>query len=128
VWGGWHTSLPRVSALVRWKADAGPGAVRPQRGRLLARSSYHTHHPPSPSRRPCRSYNFEDSQSTVGSQFMNDIQGYAAIRPVMPVAGNHESCDSCAAADALPLSAGNFTEYRLVLFKRLTRSSSRRRP
>ena len=30
----------------------------------------------------------------------------------MPIAGNHESCDSCAAADALPLSQGNFTEYR----------------
>lgn len=43
---------------------------------------------------------------------MNDIQSYAAIRPVMPVAGNHESCDSCPAADALPFSAGNFTEYR----------------
>jgi hypothetical protein len=43
---------------------------------------------------------------------MNDIQGYATIRPVMPVAGNHESCDSCPPAAALPLSAGNFTEYR----------------
>lgn len=36
-------------------------------------------------------YNFEDGQSSVGSQFMNDIQGYAAVRPVMPVAGNHVS-------------------------------------
>jgi hypothetical protein len=39
-------------------------------------------------------YNFEDSQSAVGSQFMNDIQDYSAIRPVMPVAGNHVSATS----------------------------------
>jgi len=48
-------------------------------------------------------YNFEDSQSAVGSQFMNAIQGYAALRPVMPVAGNRESAPrraECAAARA----------------------------
>ena len=33
-------------------------------------------------------YNFEDAASAVGSQFMNNIQGYAAVVPVMPVAGS----------------------------------------
>jgi len=43
---------------------------------------------------------------------MNVIQGYAAIKPVMPTDGNHEACGSCAAIAELPLSGGNFTQYR----------------
>jgi hypothetical protein len=40
------------------------------------------------------SYNFEQDTgcgaiSCVGNKFMNLMQGYAAIKPVMPAAGNH---------------------------------------
>jgi hypothetical protein len=40
------------------------------------------------------SYDFEESAkcgaiSCVGNYFMNLMQGYAAIKPVMPAAGNH---------------------------------------
>ena len=43
-------------------------------------------------------YNFEDNNSQVGNDFMNDIQGYAATHPVACVEGNHERL-------------GNFSEY-----------------
>jgi hypothetical protein len=44
---------------------------------------------------------------------MSKIQGYAATKPVMPVAGNHEACGGCPANAVDPLSAGNFSEYRI---------------
>ena len=50
-------------------------------------------------------YNFEDQQSAVGSQFMNDIQGYSAIRPVMPVAGNHVSAANAHLTQTQPAHA-----------------------
>jgi hypothetical protein len=34
-------------------------------------------------------YNFEDSGSSVGNNFMNAIQPFAATHPVAPVEGNH---------------------------------------
>jgi len=34
-------------------------------------------------------YNFEDAASATGNAFMALMQGYAATKPVMPVAGNH---------------------------------------
>jgi len=90
--GGWWAKgfgtarLSRMSTPLR-KAGAGPSAS--QRGFLpvstpLDRLSY------PPSSRPLRShrsYNFEDGASANGNAFMNSIQGYAAIRPVMPAAG-----------------------------------------
>jgi hypothetical protein len=45
---------------------------------------------------------------------MQDIQGYAAIAPTMPAAGNHEACPSCPASVDND-SAGNFSEYRARL-------------
>lgn len=57
-------------------------------------------------------YDLEDSGSSVGNNFMNDVQGYAAIKPVMPAAGNHEACNGCAGVAALPFSNRNFTQYR----------------
>lgn len=57
-------------------------------------------------------YDLEDSGSSVGNQFMNLVQGYAAQVPVMPAVGNHEACGSCAAVPILPYSNGNFTQYR----------------
>ena len=42
---------------------------------------------------------------------MAKVQGYAAIKPTMPVAGNHEACPSCPANAVDPYSKGNFSEY-----------------
>ena len=36
----------------------------------------------------------------------------AAIKPTMPVAGNHEACGGCPANPVDPDSKGNFSEYR----------------
>jgi predicted phosphohydrolase len=57
-------------------------------------------------------YNFEDGASATGNLFMGLMQGYAATKPVMPAAGNHEACGACAGIPELPLSANNFTQYR----------------
>jgi len=59
-------------------------------------------------------YNFEQGTpaSSVGNSFMNAIQGYASIKPVVVAAGNHEACPTCTASASLPQSAGNFTQYR----------------
>lgn len=57
-------------------------------------------------------YNFEDAASATGNAFMTLMEGYAATKPVMPAPGNHEACGTCAGIAALPLSAGNFTEYK----------------
>lgn len=43
---------------------------------------------------------------------MNLVQGYAATKPTMPAVGNHEACQSCTGVSVLPLSNGNFTQYR----------------
>lgn len=44
---------------------------------------------------------------------MNEIQPYAAVMPVMPAEGNHESCGFCPGVAALdPYTAGNFTQYK----------------
>ena len=58
------------------------------------------------------SYNFEDAGSSTGNAFMTLMQGYAATKPVMPACGNHEACGDCLPIAELPLSAGNFTQYR----------------
>lgn len=62
-------------------------------------------------------YNFEQGSpvSSVGNNFMNAIQPYAAIKPVQVAAGNHEACPSCVASASLPQSDGNFTQYRARL-------------
>jgi acid phosphatase type 7 len=57
-------------------------------------------------------YNMEDGASSTGNQFMNDIQGYAAIKPVMPAPGNHEACELCLGVPVLEHSNDNFTQYR----------------
>ena len=51
---------------------------------------------------------------------MNDIQGYASLKPVIPVPGNHERCPltdgTCPMITALePYSATNFTQYKARL-------------
>jgi hypothetical protein len=49
----------------------------------------------------------EDGASSTGNQFMNDIQGYAAIKPVMPAPGNRAcsfSARPLASPAALPQS------------------------
>lgn len=82
-------------------------------------------------------YNFEDGFSTTGNAFMNlmqvrphsvtsthtphsltlavRLQGYGAITPVMPAAGNHEACEVCLGVPELPDSTANFTQYRARL-------------
>jgi len=62
-------------------------------------------------------YNFEQdtgcgATSCVGNSFMNLMQGYAAVVPVMPAAGNHEACGACPASPINPDTKGNFSEYR----------------
>jgi acid phosphatase type 7 len=62
-------------------------------------------------------YNFEQDTgcgavSCVGNNFMNLMQGYASIAPVMPAAGNHEACGGCPASPINPDTKGNFSEYR----------------
>jgi len=57
-------------------------------------------------------YDLESAGSSTGNAFMSLMQGYAATKPVMPACGNHEACGACAGVAALPLSAGNFTQYR----------------
>jgi hypothetical protein len=57
-------------------------------------------------------YDFESAGSQTGNSFMTLMQGYAATKAVMPCSGNHEACGACAGIAALPLSAGNFTQYR----------------
>jgi len=60
-------------------------------------------------------YDFQDSDSSVGNQFMNLIQGYGATHPIAPAAGNHEACTTCDGINELPLSSKNFTQYRARL-------------
>jgi len=44
---------------------------------------------------------------------MNVMQGYAAIKPVMPTDGNHEACGGCEGIPALGAdSDANFTQYK----------------
>jgi hypothetical protein len=57
-------------------------------------------------------YNMEDIASATGNAFMNLIQGYAAIVPVMPAPGNHEACGLCLGVPVLEHSNNNFTQYR----------------
>jgi len=62
-------------------------------------------------------YNFEDGFSLVGNTFMNLIQPYAAIKPVMPAVGNHEACGTCAAPPKAPDAYfdKNMTQYKARL-------------
>jgi hypothetical protein len=46
-------------------------------------------------------YNFQDSNGTVGDNFMKQIEPVAAQAPYMITAGNHEAHN-------------NFTEYKVV--------------
>jgi len=58
-------------------------------------------------------YDFESLFSINGNSFMNQIQPYASVKPVMPVEGNHEACIFCPKINELePYSAGNFTQYK----------------
>jgi hypothetical protein len=58
-------------------------------------------------------YDLEEANSTVGNQFFNDIQGYAATKPVACVEGNHEACGGCAEIEGLgEENLNNFTEYK----------------
>lgn len=71
-------------------------------------------------------YNYEDANSTVGNTFMNIVQNITSFPsssffssslffslPFLPIEGNHERCDGCAAIPELGEdSLHNFTEYR----------------
>jgi hypothetical protein len=90
-----------------WRGAARRGAAR--RGTILAafRPSFA---PLIPLR---RAYNFETGNSATGNGFMNVMQGYAAIKPVMPTDGNHEACGGCEGIPALGAdSDANFTQYK----------------
>jgi hypothetical protein len=58
-------------------------------------------------------YDFDAANSTTGNTFMNEIQGYAATKPVACVEGNHEACGGCAEIAGLgEENLHNFTEYK----------------
>jgi hypothetical protein len=71
-------------------------------------------------------YDLESAGSETGNTFMALMQGYASIKPVMPAVGNHEACGSCAAIAELPLSAGNFTQYRARRFNKASDARGRK--
>ena len=61
-------------------------------------------------------YNLEDFGSSVGNNFMNAIQPFAATHPVDFVEGNHERCGSCAGVPDAGVPSGNFSEYHARMY------------
>jgi hypothetical protein len=58
-------------------------------------------------------YDFDAGNSSTGNTFINEIQGYAAVKPVAPVEGNHEACGGCGEIAGLgEENARTFTEYK----------------
>lgn len=58
----------------------------------------------------------EDGGSSVGNNFMNAIQPFAATHPVACVEGNHERCGSCAGVPDAGVPSGNFSEYHARMY------------
>jgi hypothetical protein len=58
-------------------------------------------------------YDFQSNGSTTGNTFMNLIQPYASVKPVMPAVGNHEDCGECPGVPEVPYSYSNFSQYKV---------------